>query len=332
MKIGLFEGFLKAFYSFKSYPRYRNQSSFKIFIYLLFLTFILSIFALFGSLGIQSEVVKMIKNNNLPKWEFQNDKLVAQSQYFLSNGAVLNGYPEETGNGFFVIDTSSDFDISIDENLILVLDPQTFNQKGYVKISENLKNFILIGQDHIVYVNSGGINEAIYSDLSSKQKDLISYENALGMLKNVGLIFYALFFLIFFITVLFGAFIQTMIALIQNNNRAENTFGQLFKMSVYARTIPTFIALLNLIIGFKIPFWFIINYIIGGVYMARAINETKKCDYIDRTKELNYLNESFDKNDYNTPFNSINGDKPSYYNQNPFNTFNDAENSEKEDF
>lgn len=296
---------------------------------MIFLTFILSIFALFGLLGIQSEVVKIIENNNLPKWEFQNDKLVAQAQYFLGNGDALNGYPAETSDVFLVIDTNSDFDINIDENLILVLDPQTFNQKGYVKISENFKNFFLIGQDHILYTNSSGINEVVYSDFSSKQKELFSYENVLGILKNIGLIFYGLFFMIFFITVLFGAFIQTMIALIQNNNRAENTFEQLFKMSVYARTIPTFIALLNLIIGFKIPFWFIINYIIGGVYMARAINETKKCDYIDRTKELNYLNESFDKSDYNTPFNSVNGDKPIYYNQD---TFNNADNSKKEDF
>jgi hypothetical protein len=87
--------------------------------------------------------------------------------------------------------------------------------------------------------------------------------------------------------VLFGSFVQTIIALIQNSGKTSCTFGDLFKISVHARTIPTVIRFVTSFVN--IPFVFIINYVIGAVFTYKAIKETVKCFEISKTSEFNTL-------------------------------------------
>lgn len=273
-------------------------------------------------------VIGVIKFNNnfeqlkdeigLPKWEFQDDSLIADKKVIVGpnkNGdiEVLDKYPEYINENFIAIDTDVDYLIDFDEEVLYVYNPSTLETVKEIEIRSDIEGILAIGQSGIEFYHAqkDQYEQLDFASLSESEKEMFSYENVMNFLNILSIIVIAIIIVCVFISVLFGIFVQTIIALIQQNGKATNSFGKLFKMAVYARTIPTVIVALSGILSISIPFGFIINFVIGGIYMHMAIKETVNADaYLQaQIRNNNINNDSLpvgetDKSQFNTPFNN----------------------------
>ena len=130
---------------------------------------------------------------------------------------------------------------------------------------------ILMDSEKIIIKDGGDIQEMPYSALGFdfERDDLLRlapYVYIFGFLFLVfGYIFDVAFF---FLGVVFVALIGMIIASAMDK---KLTFGQLYKMSVYSRTVPLLLKALVSLLPFSIPMFWVINFGISAVILIFAI-------------------------------------------------------------
>ena len=136
-------------------------------------------------------------------------------------------------------------------------------------------NVIIMDSQKAVLKNNGQWQTVYFSDLGLEfeKEDLTYFLPWLYVIYNIILVFiYVGMTALFFFGVLFVALIGMIIAAGMN---VRLTFGQLYLLGIYSRTLPIIVKALVSFLPFDIPFFWVLNFGLSAVILALAINKMK---------------------------------------------------------
>lgn len=137
-------------------------------------------------------------------------------------------------------------------------------------------NVVIMDSQKIIFKNEGQWQTAYYSDLDVEfeKKDLENFIPWMYVIYAIFLVFaYVWMTGLFFFGVLFVALIGMIIT---SSMKVQLTFGQLYLLGVYSRTLPLIIKALVSFLPFNIPFFGVINFGLSALILALAINKMKE--------------------------------------------------------
>lgn len=245
--------FRRIFYSITSFDKYRyflRQSTGKAVVYLLLLSLFLGVI-ITVQYGIEyNRIIDGVISNmsgKIPDFELANGKLSVNGRMPIIIGGAASP---------IIIDTSPNAD---------------------EKILNQYDTAILITSDKIIQKNFASRNVTDLSQLQGFVLNRKSVEEALPLMKPLGNII-IVFIGIFFVCGKFiSALIVSLLGLMVNSARNTRlTYNNIFKISVYAMTLPLFIGTVLDLAAPVFPYKWLLFYAIAFVYVVFAINSIKK--------------------------------------------------------
>ncbi|GKX68677.1 DUF1189 domain-containing protein [Inconstantimicrobium mannanitabidum] len=246
--MSLFQSFIKSLYDFKNYAKFLSHSVLKVTVYFLLVTGIFGALSTVGSIPDinNSKQLKQLIDNHLsqvPDFEVKDNEL-----------KIEGNMPKILKEG----------------EMMLRFDPDTDDVKGI----KDVKGAIFFGKKALHFMQpNGSFSEKKYSEITNvkfNKKYLSDYSSSLGL---------QLFIQIFINIVksimvgLVMAFITALISLqFTKMGGKKLKFGELFKLSIYATTIPIIIYSILCIIAINFQFAAWILIIIPVLYVRKAIN------------------------------------------------------------
>lgn len=255
-KMNLFKELLLSLYDFKSFKEFMKNKRSKVFlagVVLMVFYFFLTMIIPFARFQFKTGGFGKIIEDYIPDFE-------------LSNGTLWVERPIEYENGgmYVYINTSPD-------NYFYDVDEIGTYLSDYYQV-------ILMDSEKIIVKNKGEIIGKHFSDINMKY----SRKMLQRWMPSVYLIVVAFMILSFlFMTALFffGVLIVALIGMIVAScMKYRLTFGQLYQMGVYARTLPLLIKAIVSFLPFSIPMFGIINFGISVLYLVLAIQKMKESD------------------------------------------------------
>lgn len=267
-KISLFKSFVKSIYDVKFYIELNKKKLGRAFLYL----FIISI--IFGGIRSIYSVYGFNQAINTGIEKLQDSKV----DFYLSNGELnLSNSPfyiHENGNLIYI-------NTNITES--------EFTNEMLEK--ENLKkenSTILLFKDKAVITQVTGNNQVIaYSELNLNF-DKNSVISLLNSLKWFGIVIVVFSIIFMFLGHMFSALIVAVLSVLLAAIIKERLeFGELYKLSIYALTLPTILAVINSLTGSIVPKFYIIYILCAVAYMGFVIKAFKEYNhYNDQLNEL----------------------------------------------
>ncbi|WP_124067280.1 DUF1189 domain-containing protein [Clostridium sp. E02] len=254
--MNLFKELLLSLYDFKSFKEFIKNKRRKVFlagVVLMVLYFFLTMIVPFARFQFKTGGFGKIIEDYVPDFE-------------LNNGTLWVEHPieYEDGGTYIYIDTSLDnyfYDVDEIGNYI----------SDYYQV-------ILVDSEKIIVKSKGEIMGKHFSEFDINY----SREMLQRWTPSVYLIVVAYMILAFlFMTALFffGVLIVALIGMIVAScMKYRLTFGQLYQMGVYARTLPLLIKAIVSFLPFSIPMFGIINFGISVLYIVLAIQKMKESD------------------------------------------------------
>lgn len=251
--MNVFKEMALSVYSYESYGKFLKNRKGKVFgfgallmlIYFLITMFLPPIINGGSIFGLEQEFREIV-----PEFELRNGTLW-----------VENVIEIEEDDMFILIDTDPDY---------------VFYDADDIEMVQSLRGYrtaLLMDSEKIIIKNNGEIQGAYFSqlDFDFDKEALIEFVPWL----YVG---YFLFMLIayiwmtalFFFGVLFVALIAMIIA---SCMKSQLTFGQLYLMGIYSRTLPLIIKAAVSFLPFNIPFFWVINFGLSLFIIAMAIRK-----------------------------------------------------------
>lgn len=177
-------------------------------------------------------------------------------------------------NGYLWVDDVIEYDIGttyiyINTNSSLVLEEETIS--GFDRYS----NVIIADNEMMLVKNEGDWYPVVFSALEFEldKSDLLSYVPFLYVIIAVFMLFAYIWMLaLFFFGVLFVALIGMIIASFM---RYQLTFGQLYLMGVYSRTLSLLIKAIVSYLPFGIPYFWVLNFGLSALIIGLAIMKMK---------------------------------------------------------
>lgn len=177
-------------------------------------------------------------------------------------------------NGYLWVDDVIEYDIGttyiyINTNSSLVLEEETIS--GFDRYS----NVIIADNEMMLVKSEGNWYPVAFSALEFEfdKSDLISYVPFLYVIIAVFMLFAYIWMLgLFFFGVLFVALIGMIIASFM---RYQLTFGQLYLMGVYSRTLSLLIKAIVSYLPFGIPYFGVLNFGLSALIIGLAIMKMK---------------------------------------------------------
>lgn len=246
----IFSLFGKAFFAFKDYHLFRNLSNGKVFLYVLLISLIsyLLTFAWpMGSLFAQFGSLESITDEYVPEFTLSRDGFYCEEEYYIDQPDAL-----------LVIDCNA------------VYSPQDLY--GYPQ------GVIMDAEKMMSVTNNSAPSTLYYSELeefSLSKADIYSF---LPALKVIIFVTFILTYVIYCVSYLFGSLMCCLIAMIINSVLGTKLlFGDLFRLTVYARTIPVILkGVISAVSVFSLPF--MLFYVIFIVLMVYVLNTIKSMD------------------------------------------------------
>ena len=168
----------------------------------------------------------------------------------------------DTVTSYIYIDTDSFLDIEDEDEIAPYF-------KGY--------RSVMIADFEKMLLKNDGIWQMLYfSDLGLEfdKDDLINFVPWMYAIYVVFMVFAYIWMMgLFFFGVLFVALIGMIIASCMNYRL---TFGQLYLMGIYSRTLPLLIKALVSYLPFGIPFFWVLNFGLSALIIGHAIMNMKK--------------------------------------------------------
>ena len=167
----------------------------------------------------------------------------------------------DVGTSYIYIDTDSLYAIEDEDEII-----RRFN--GYMSV--------MIADYEKMIVKSNGAWQTLYFsylDLEFDKDDLVGLVPWLYFIYVVFLVFAFIWMTaLFFFGVLFVALIGMIIASCMN---FQLTFGQLYLMGIYSRTLPLLVKALVAYLPFGIPYFWVLNFGLSALIIGLAITKMK---------------------------------------------------------
>ncbi len=252
--MNVFKEMALSVYSLKSYKEFLKNRKAKVFgfgVLLLLIYFMITILIPFVVSQMGSENVRKVFEEGIPDFE-------------LSDGYLwVDDVIEVEQNGRYIyIDT----------------DPQY-----YFYSAEEMRPYltdysmvILMDSEKMIVKNNGELQELYFSDIDYElsKEDVLGWIPYLYLIMAIVMIFmYIWMTALFFFGVLFVALIGMVVS---SCMKYQLTFGQLYLLGVYSRTLPLLIKAVVSFLPIDIPFFFIINFGISVLFIVGAIQKMKE--------------------------------------------------------
>ncbi len=259
---GLFNSLYRSLYDFKAYAGFKKGTMGRAFLYL----FVVSmIFGIIGSVKIYMGMDQAFKDmhqtftKDFPNFTFTKDGLEVEGKMPIISAE---------GNKFVtVVDTEGKVSPS-------VLD---LYEEG-----------IYVGKTKLIFKKN---------QVETREYDLSSFKELAPLTKRdvekffayswVISLFVIIFFLAFyFVAKIVNAAVVGLIGLIYSAiTRSGESYGNLFKLSVYALTLPIILETLQMVTGFNIPFFFWVYFAIAAGYLIYALIRIKGSESAPEEKQ-----------------------------------------------
>lgn len=252
--MNIFKEMVLSIYSYKSYKNFLQNKKSKVFgfglmLMLIYFTVTMVIPPLVRNIGSDSLAEEI--EENIPDFELKNGYL------------WVDDVIEYEGNGTYVyIDTDPDY---------YFYDADEMKQYLY-----DYTSVILMDSEKMIVKSNGQVQGLYFSDIDfDLDKDAI-----LSLVPFVYVIIVVVYlFMYIWMTALFffGVLIVALLGMIVAScMRYQLTFGQLYLIGVYSRTLPLIIKAVHSLLPFNIPFFFIINFGISLAIIGCAIQKMKE--------------------------------------------------------
>lgn len=245
--MNIFKGFIKSFYDFKSYAIFRKQSAGKSFLYSVILALVFSIVAFaYPTYKVNSTMkdLSVEYNEKIPDFQIKNGQLEIANN---KNAEIVRD------NGTFVLDNTSDIKL----------------------LADKYRSGIIFGRDTAIVKSEGAVVlEQKYSTLNMD----FSKKDIGGILDSHSAISGAMFAILTFGFVISLYFRALIIAIIGTIFKGETTFGQRFKLSLYATTPSVVISALISLFGISFTGSSVLLFVIGLVYLFLGIKGINKSE------------------------------------------------------
>ncbi|MDE7287076.1 MAG: DUF1189 domain-containing protein [Lachnospiraceae bacterium] len=251
--MNIFKEMILSVYSYKSYKEFLNNKKGKVFgfsLMLMLIYFLVTIgipFAGFhGTKGIAGKMDEMI-----PEFELTDGRLWIERDFLYE-------------------DMDSYFAVSADPEEVFLSAREI---KGFLN---NYRNVLLMDSEKIIIKSNNETNEAYYSDLDFEftKSDLLRWVPYIYVVIAICMLLaFLCMTAFFFLGVIFVA-LMGMIAASCMNYRL--TFGQLYLLGIYSRTLPLIIKAAVSFLPIHIPFFFIFNFGLSLFIIIMAIQKMKE--------------------------------------------------------
>lgn len=252
--MNIFKEMLLSIYSYKSYSEFLKNRPSKVFLFGIVLMLFYFLFYMplpFAFSQLMDQTYAEAVEENIPDFELKNGYLWMEEPFEYEDGAM-----------YVCIDTDPDY--------------LFYNADEIGEYLYDYSQVILMDSEKLIQKNNGMIRELYFSDLGielSKQTLLDLAPFIYLMIGIVSVISYVFMTAVFFFGVLFVALIGMIVASCMNY---KLTFGELYLLGIYARTLPLIIKTIVRFLSFNIPFFFIINFGISILIIGCAIHHMKE--------------------------------------------------------
>lgn len=251
--MNVFKELVLSVYDFKSYQEFLKNKISKVFLAGLVLMgfyFLVTMVVPFLNFQMKSGGFVKVINENVPNFELTNGTLWVEKPY------------EYEDSGTYVLIDS---------------DPESF----FYDVGE-IENYItdyyqvLLMDSEKFIIKSKGEVQSFYFD----QMDLDFSKNSLLGFVPYAYLFVFLFMLVAYIYMtclfFFGVLFVALLGMIAAScMKYQLTFGQLYLLAIYARTLPILIKAVASFLPFSIPMFFFINFGLSVLYIVLAIQKMR---------------------------------------------------------
>lgn len=254
-RMNLFTQLYKSIFDYNSYRYFKKLSMGRAILYLFFTTLII------GSLGLVKPTYDFKKNaseltdvfmNKVPNFTFENGELKVYGDM-----PIIVEEKDET----IIIDTTG----KTDETIL-----------------NKYKTGIFISKNKFVEKNSNVEQlETKFNKLFGIAFSKQDLEGMLPMLNTVNVFVFIIGLLVYFFGKLFSGLIVALTAsIVTSSKRMDMRFETLYKLSIFALTLPSILKVIVQSTGEYLPFFDMIYYTIALIYVIKAILLKNKEDKI----------------------------------------------------
>ena len=262
-KMGFFSKLINSITNPKYYKDFLKESTGRAVVYLLLLCLIFGgISAIRIAYDLNKGVITVVNefNKNVPDFKLENGELNVEGQMPIK-------FNDEQGY-IFIVDTSG----NTDETILDKYNSGTFISKTKM----------------IQKKSPMQTTETNFISLKPVTLTKIDAERWIGIAKYIGVGMVLIFYPIFFFGFKFiAAFIVSLIGLIINAFcKAKITFGEIYKLSIYALTFSIILKAFFIVIGIQVPQFWILYYGIPLIYLGLGLNLISKDQNQDLEKDI----------------------------------------------
>ncbi|GFZ34315.1 hypothetical protein CSC2_48410 [Clostridium zeae] len=250
-----FKKFLKAIVDVKYYINFNRETLGRAFLYLLIMSILLgginSIKTVYTATKAISSAVSELNNNNV--------------DFRLENG-VMNI-------------SSSPFTYKDKDTLIVVDTTKNASEFNMATIKDKSPNTMYVFKDKFIINQENGQNQDVkYSDLGALTVTKEGVINLIDKLKWLSFLLVPFFMIGMFLGHMFSALVVAVIGILINIFiKAKVEFGNLYKLAIYALTLPTVVDIVRGAFSLQVPHFYKI-YILGALIYLGVVLKTIKDD------------------------------------------------------
>lgn len=249
-KINIFTRFYYSITSFDKYRLFLRQGTGKAVAYLLLLSALLAL-VIFIPAGIQYDKI--------------TDDIIANFDTVIPDFTLANGRLQVTG----------DMPITIDEGVYpIVIDTSPDAEQ---KILAKYDIVMLITSDKLIQKNYVDKTVTSFNAFQGMELTRDNIAQTLPIMKPIGVFIFILLGIGFVCGKFISALIISLIGRIINSFMKTNlSFRSLFKISIYSMTLPLLLCTIPGLFSIRIPFLWLIFYVVASVFVYGAIKSIRK--------------------------------------------------------
>lgn len=251
--MNVFKEMALSIYHYESYSKFLKNKKGKVFGYglLLMLIYVLVAYLIPGTIrmGTPDSMARSFREN-VPNFELKNGTLWVDTVVDM----------EQSGT-YIYIDTDPDYVLYDADELSGFL-------RGY-------RQAILMDSEKMIVKSNGEVQQGYFSDLGLE----FSRDELEGIIPTLYVLYYIIMIFgyiwmtaLFFFGVLFVALIGLIIS---SSMKCQLTFGQLYLMGIYSRTLPLMIKALVSFLPVQIPLFWVLNFGLSALILGLAMSKMK---------------------------------------------------------
>ena len=253
--------FKEAFHSlwdFKSYQKFLGNRKLKVFLYgavISILFFLITVIFPLVKFQVSTGGFEKILEDYVPEFELSGDMFQLEEPIHFE------------GEGLYV-----DIDTSPDQPLY------DFDDPAVQSIMKKYESVLMADYEKVYFKNKGQVNQIMFEDLTdggTYTRD--SLKQFIPMINGIIAAVVVFVFLFGIAGFFLGALVISVVGLIINSSmKTALSFGKLFLLSVYTRTLPVALKALLGVVGIHIPFLWLISFVISGVYLYMVLSKIRE--------------------------------------------------------